>query len=80
MDKHLVEVVQNLRAACAEKTNPASHVSVTLEDFVALVEASGTDCEGYRKAAAALKGGHVDEPLAVQAGQLLEMLDLLPAL
>lgn len=65
--------IEKLRQACEE--NPNGNIAVPAELFVAIVETSGTDNEGFLKAAKALKGVVLEEPVAVPSPQFRELLD-----
>ena len=67
--------IENLLAACDAAADQKSHIPVSLEDFVDIVDASGTDIEGYLIAADRLRGYSLEEPLAVEAGTLKLVLE-----
>lgn len=70
------ELIDNLLEACLGAAQPNSHIPVIVEDFVALVDASGTDDEGFQLAASRLRGCSLDEPLALEAQSLQRLVEL----
>ena len=66
------ERIGELRDACKSGN---FHVELLAEELCDLVELSGTDNEGFQKAAKSLKGHTLENPVVVQATQLAEMLE-----